>query len=408
MFDLDRWAEIGQILNQHKLRTLLTALGVSWGVFMLVVLLGMGKGLERGIMYIFRDTVANAVWIEGSKTSMPFQGLAPGRAVHLDIDDIEMLKRMPGVATVAPSKTLQGGYTMQYRQRTGAFNVNGITAVTAQITKMALEKGRELNELDDREGRKVAVIGKRVAEVLFGPDQDPIGESVLVGGIPFQVVGVYKRTVAEQVPNRFYIPFRTLRNTFDPSPSVSLICLTTAPGYSWQGIKPEVVRLLAGRHRFAPADAAALNPFDVSEEVRKVQTLLTGIRVFMIIVGVGTLLAGCIGVSNTMLVTVKERTREIGVRKAVGATPRTIIAMILQETLAITLFAGYVGLSAGTGLVEFIRRNGAESEFFRDPQVDLGVALGAFAVLILAGLIAGYLPARQAVKIQPIEALRHE
>lgn len=407
MFDLDRWAEILQVLNQHKLRTLLTALGVSWGVFMLVVLLGMGKGLERGIMHIFRDTVVNAVWIEGGKTSIPFQGLAPGRTVHLDIDDIEMLGRMPGIATIGPVKSLPN-YMMQYRQHTGAFSLNGITTETARITKMALEKGRQLNELDDREGRKVAVIGKRVAEVLFGPDQDPIGESVLVGGIPFQVVGVYQRTVAEQVPNRFYIPYGTLRSSFDPGSSVSMICLTTAPGYSWQGIKPQVVRILAGRHRFAPTDTAALNPFDVSDEVHKVQTLLTGVHVFMIIVGVGTLLAGCIGVSNTMLVTVKERTREIGVRKAVGAAPRTIIAMILQETLAITLCAGYVGLSAGTVLIEFIRRNGAESEFFRDPQVDLRVALGAFSVLILAGLIAGYLPARQAVKIQPIEALRHE
>jgi putative ABC transport system permease protein len=408
MFDIERWLEIGQSLWRHKLRTALTAFGVSWGVFMLVVLLGMGKGLERGIMFLFRDVAVNSVWIEGGKTSLPFQGLSPGREVKLNLDDIELLGRLPGVALIAPSKSLSKGYTVQYRGNVGSFEINTINAVQSRIEKIAISKGRGINEFDDRDARKVAVIGARVAEMLFGSRVDPIGETVSVSGIPFTIIGVYTKALGEQQPNRFYVPFQTVQRTFDPGSTLKMVALTIAPGYTWSDIKPGALALLARHHRFDPGDVAAVESYDISDEVRKVQSLLMGIRVFMILVGVGTLLAGCVGVSNTMLVTVKERTREIGIRKAIGATPGTILGMILQETLLITLASGYFGLLAGAGLIGSLRRSGIESDYFREPQVELSIALGSLAVLCVAGLVAGFLPARQAVRVLPIEALRHE
>ncbi|MDD5034566.1 MAG: ABC transporter permease [Methylococcaceae bacterium] len=408
MFDLDRWAEIGHTLRQHKLRTALTAFGVSWGIFMLVLLLGMGKGLERGTMSLFKDTATNSVWIQGGKTSQAYKGLIPGRIVNMEIDDVALLGSLPGVDAIGPTKHLEKGYTMKYGQNTGSFQIYGISAANARIQKLSLESGRQINELDDREGRKVAVVGTRVIEVLMKNSKEPVGKTILVGGIPFVVIGVYKKALEEQSPNRVYIPYSTLRRVFDPSPSISMITLTISSGYTWPDIKSEVIRLLSQRHRFDPKDLSAMESFDISAEVKKLQSLMTGIQLFMILVGTGTLLAGCIGVSNTMLVTVKERTREFGIRKAIGATPSSILFMVLHETLIITLAAGYIGLLAGVGLIELIRSVGIESDYFRDPQVDLSVALGAVGILTVAGLVAGYLPARQAVRISPIEALRHE
>lgn len=386
----------------------MTAFGVSWGIFMLVLLLAMGKGLERGTMSLFQDTAVNSVWIEGGKTSQAYKGLAPGRVIGLEIDDIAMLKRLPGIELIGPTKLASRGYTMRYGHNVGSFQIYGISAANAGIQKLSLESGRQINELDEREFRKVALVGSRVVEVLFQNHEIPVGKTIVVGGIPFTIIGVYKKALEEQSPNRVYIPYTTLTRVFDPSPSVNLVAMTISQGYTWQGIKPEVTRMLAQRHRFDPKDQSALASYDISTEVKKLESLMTGIRLFMVIVGIGTLLAGCVGVSNTMLVTVKERTREFGIRKAIGAIPSNIIVMVLHETLFITLLAGYIGLLAAVGIVELIRHVGLESDYFRDPQIDLPVAFGALGVLTVAGLIAGYLPARQAVSISPIEALRHE
>lgn len=408
MFDIDRWIEIWQTLSRHKLRTALTAFGVSWGIFMLIVMLGVGKGVERGVMSVYSDVSNNSVWIHGGKTSMPFHGLLPGREVNLDLEDVDLLGKLPGVDLIAPVKMLSGNYTMLYGRKSGSFSIYGINAEFGRIEKLSLSKGRQINELDNRQGRKVAIIGARIAEVLFGEKVNPLGETVLLSGVPFMVIGIYKKALGEQHPSRFYIPLKTLQSSFDPGLKLTQVVLTVAPGYTWLDIKPEAAKLLARRHNFDVQDAAAFESFDISDEVGKLQALLDGIRLFVMIVGTGTLLAGCVGVSNTMLVTVKERTREIGIRKAIGATPGAILGMILQETLLITLGAGYIGLLAGVGLIELLRRFDLKSEFFHDPQVELPFILGALMVLTITGIVAGYLPARQAVRIQPIEALRHE
>ncbi|MGJ0490979.1 ABC transporter permease [Methylobacter sp.] len=408
MFDFERWTELGQSLSQHKLRTGLTAFGVSWGIFMLVLLLGMGKGLERGTMALFQDTALNSVWIGGGKTSQSYKGLTSGRTVSLEIDDVTLLGSLPGVESAGPTKLLDKGYVMRYGKNSGAFQINGISAANAEIQKLSLLSGRQINQLDERESRKVAIIGARINDVLMKNQLNPVGKTIFIGETPFTVIGVYNKALGEQSPNRVYIPYATLRQVFDAAPTVTMIALTVSAGHNWTDIKPEAVRLLSRRHRFDPNDSSVLEIYDISNDVKKVESLMSGIRIFMIIVGTGTLMAGCVGVSNTMLVTVKERTREFGIRKAIGASSADILFMVLHETLVVTLAAGYVGLIAGVGLVELISRLGIESDYFSHPQVDLSIAVSALGILMLSGLIAGYLPARQAVRVSPIEALRHE
>jgi putative ABC transport system permease protein len=409
MLDFDRWAEVGESLSRHKLRTGLTAFGVFWGVFMLVVLLGMGKGLEHGMMRMFQSQAVNIVWLEGLKATKPYQGLAPGRPIELTADDAEGLGKLPGVEAAVPWKEFLQKATVRHGLRSAsAIDITGVTPAGEQQDAIILLKGRFLNPLDLRERRKVAVLNRRVVEALFLPRQEAVGERILIEGISFLIVGVVTRIASEAEARRLYIPYSTLRATLNPSPVVSWIGLTTHFGDGWESVKAPAMRYLAAKHRFDPSDTPAVYAHDGSVRYRQIRTLLAGIRWFLIVVGVGTLLAGCVGVSNTMLVTVKERTREIGVRKAIGASPATILLMILQEAFVVTLLAGYLGLVAGVGLIELLREMGAETQFFRDPEVDLPIALGALAVLVSAGLVAGYLPARQALKIRPIEALRHE
>ncbi len=228
------------------------------------------------------------------------------------------------------------------------------------------------------------------------------------GGLPFRIIGIINRQAPEVEARTIYIPYTTMQATLNPKPVLSWIGITTPMGKGWESIQPQVTHYLAEQHHFDISDSSALYAQDISVRYRQILRLLTGIRFFLIIVGIGTLLSGCVGVSNTMLVTVKERTQEIGVRKAIGAKPNDILLMIMQEAFVITLLAGYLGLVAGVGLIEALRRLGFQADFFRDPEVDLTIAFGALLVLIMAGLFAGFLPARQAIKIEPIEALRHE
>jgi putative ABC transport system permease protein len=408
MFDSDRWVEIWHIVQQHRLRTLLTSFGVFWGILMLVVLLGMGKGLENGMMQLFKDQDINAVWLGGDKTSMPYRGLNPGRPIQLTLDNVEVLAKLAGIEAVVPVKRISQGYTVRYASHTAALEIFGIYPENAKLAKTILVKGRTLNPLDIAEARKVAVLSTRVADVLFGREYDPVGRTILINDAPFLVVGTSTRAAAEGEQRRIYIPFSTLRTTFDPSTTIDYIGIKTTKVSAWKEVRAEAIQYLANCHGFDPADSAAVFVWDYSMQYEQIQTLLAGIRLFLGIVGIGTLLAGCIGLSNTMLVSVKERTKELGIRKAVGASPYTILAMILQETLLITTAAGGVGLIAGIGLIEAICRAGIETEYFRNPHVDLPIAMGALTVLIFAGLVAGYLPASQAVRVQPIEALRYE
>jgi putative ABC transport system permease protein len=405
----DHWRQVALSLSRHKLRTALTAFGVFWGVFMVVLLLGIGKGLERGIFEIFKDDAYNSVWVSGGKASVPYQGLTPGRSIKLTIDDLQSLgKVLTGIGNLTPRKQLQGDRPVTSGRTSGAFPIMGVYPGYHAIERTALLTGRLLNERDVAEARRVAVIGTRVVELLFETTPNPVGEHIDVQGASYLVVGTFTDAGEEGEVRRIYIPYSAYQRSFGREADVEFIAFTVAEDADPAALESRVRDLLSARHRFAASDRGALYVYNSLEEYKKFSALFTGVALFTAVVGVGTLFAGLVGVGNIMLIAVRERTREIGVRKAVGATPGSILAMILQEALLLTAVSGYVGLICGLGAIESLRRSGFKADYFRDPEVDLTVACGAMLVLIIGGVIAGLIPARQAARVHPVEALRNE
>lgn len=412
MFDLDKWQEILSTLRQNKLRSFLTAFGVFWGIFMLVLLLGMGKGLQNGIYNRFGDGAKNSIFFWNGRTSMAHQGLAPGREIKFTNDDIAAIEREVGkIKIIAPRNRLFGEFTINYKKQNGSYQVFGATNDFLLLNGERLNKGRLLNTLDNQEKRKVVILGEVAKKVLFG-DQNALGEYVNIRGIYFKVVGIFnmKGNNGGRGEERAYIPFATLQGIFNQPNEVHLMALVAENGVPAKQIEAKVKQVLAQRHKFSVDDPLALAINNNETELNQLNGLFRGIEIFVWIVGIGTLIAGIVGVSNIMLIIVKERTREIGVRKALGATPYSVVSLILQESIVITAFSGYLGLLAGAGLLDGIRylleANNVELPYFAHPEVDLGVAVAATVVLVLAGALAGLVPALKAANIKPIEALR--
>ncbi len=420
MFDLDRWQEIYHVLRSNKLRTLLTAFGVFWGIFMLVVMMGSGNGLENGVSQNFGDMATNSVFMWTQVTTEPYKGFPRGRRFYYENDDVEALRNsIPEIKYLAP-RTNVGGYNGSSNVlrglKSGQFPLFGDYPVFNNIDPVNIIKGRFINDLDIKEKRKVVVIGKRVAEVLFEKEEEPLNQYILIQGVYFKIIGIFssKRTgeAASNDNQRIHMPFTTLQKTFNMGDAIGFFCITSQDGVPVSVVENKAIELLKKRHAIAPADVSAIGHFNLEEEYRKMRGLFGGIRGLVWIVGIGTLLAGVIGVSNIMLVVVKERTREIGIQRAIGATPFRIISQIITESIVLTTFAGYFGLVLGVGLLELIdfllESSGTSSEMFLHPGVDFNVAVTALAILIISGALAGFIPARRAVSIKPIDALRYE
>lgn len=410
MIELDTWQEIFDTIRKNKLRTFLTGFSVAWGILMLVVLLGSGQGLSRGVEYGFRDDATNSIWVRSGQTSVPWKGLRPGRTVQFTNEDYDQIRRSePGVDHITSRFFLRGTLTVAWRGETSSFDVRSVHPDHQYLEKSIVTEGRFLNPTDVDQHRKVAVIGERVKAQLF-KGSPALGEYLEIKGVPFQVVGVFTDEGGEGEQEKIYIPISTAQRTYGGANRVAMIMMTVgdASVEESQAIANDVRLRVAERHGFDPDDKRAVFISNAVVEFQRFVDLMGGIRLFVWVIGVGTLLAGVVGVSNIMMIAVKERTKEIGIRKAVGATPFSVMSLILKEAVFVTGVSGYVGLVAGVALLEVMSRSLGESEMFRKPEVDLGVAASATALLVLAGAVAGFFPARKAAAIRPVEALRDE
>jgi len=420
MFDLDRWQEIYHVLRKNKLRTFLTAFGVFWGIFMLVVMMGSGDGLRNGISQNFGDMATNSVFIWAQQTSVPYKGFVRGRRFNYENADIKALgDAIPEIKYLAP-RTNVGGYdgasNVIRGLKSGQFQIFGDYPVFDSIDPVNLLQGRFINELDVKEKRKVVVIGQRVKELLFEKNENPVDQYIQINGVYFKVVGLFKskRTgeAASYDNQRIHMPFTTCQKTYNMGDIIGFFNITSKDGIPVAVVEEKAINVLKKRHAIAPSDDAAVGHFNLEVEYKKMVGLFFGIRVLVWIVGIGTLLAGVIGVSNIMLVVVKERTKEIGIQRALGATPRIIIGQIITESVVLTTFSGYFGLSMGVGLLELISylldKSGANTEMFLHPGINFNIAISALTILIIAGVFAGMVPAKKAVSVKPIDALRYE
>ena len=417
LFDLDHWQEIKVALLRNRTRTTLTAFGVFWGIFLLMVMLGSGQGLRNGIMRDFEGGATNSFFVWTQRTQKPFAGLPAGRTLQLNIQDVQAIRdKVPEVQLVAPRNQLggfMGGNNVSRGRKAGAFSVMGDYPEIRQIQSFKLEEGRFLNQFDMDDSRKVAVIGTRVRDVLFARGEQPVGQSIVIHGVYFQVVGVFRSVQSGDEADRdaqtIFVPFPTFQRAFNFGDRVGWMAVISRPDVPASAAEEKVLAVLRSRHKVAPDDQRAFGHFNLEEEFRKVQGLFAGIRILVWLVGVGTLAAGAIGVSNIMLIIVKERTKEIGIRRAVGAKPSAVVTQIVLEAVILTASAGYFGLIAGIALVEIVGRVLPEgARMFTHPDVGVGEALRALATLIGAGVLAGLAPAQRAVQVSPIVALRSE
>jgi putative ABC transport system permease protein len=420
MFDLDRWNEIIQTLKKNKLRTFFTAFGVFWGIFMLMIMLGAGEGLRKGVSTGMGDMATNSMFMWTQQTTMPYKGFPRGRNYNFNNDDTKaLIDNVPEIEYIAPRLQGYGGdgtNNVVRGDRTGAYTIQGDYPEYNLIDPMNVLKGRFLNKNDITDYRKVAVIGTKVVNDLFKAEEEPLGQYLRIQGVYFQIIGIISSKKndrqAEQDNQTIIIPFTTLQRTYNYGNIVGWYSITAQKNKSVADMEEKIKTFMRSRHGIHPDDKRAIGSFNVQNEFTKMTRLFTGISGLIWIVGIGTLLAGVIGISNIMLVVVRERTKEIGIQRAIGASPWNIMSQIITESVFLTTFAGYFGLAAGVGVIELVNKalasQSASGAMFRDPSVSFNLAVMALLILVLSGIFAGIVPARKAVKVKPIDALRFE
>lgn len=413
LFSLDRWQEVFDTIRRNKLRTTLTCISVAWGIFVLVFLLGLGKGLDNGMRKNFARDATNGVWVWANKTSVAHAGYDVGRRITFENRDYERAAKVDGIDHISGKHFIgggnrRGGTVTKRGGKANSFELNAVHADAIFLEAHEISQGRFLTPMDVAQKRKSVVIGRPVAQFLFEPAENPVGEWIIIAGVPFQVVGVYTDPAGNEQERQMYIPVSTAQLAFGGSDKLGMLQFTIgdARPEEAQVIIDEVVGQLAERHNFDPSDKQAVRVHNNIEGFAKFQKLFWMIGMFVIVIGLGTLAAGVVGVSNIMMIAVKERTKEIGVRKALGATPGSIVFMIIQEAVFLTAIAGLLGLSAGVGFLELVGL--MDNDFIYNPGIDIWDGIKAAAFLVLAGALAGYFPARSAAKVNPIHALRDQ
>ncbi len=477
MFDINRWQEIWFTITHNKSRSFLTAFGVFWGMFMLVVMVGAGVALQRGMSNSIEGFATNSCFFWSENTTEAYKGFKKGRNWNIVNEDLPLLlQKVPEIQYMAP--VLFGGQTannVTHNDKTGTFSIKGNYPTYNKVVECKMVYGRYVNDIDLSERRKVCVIGERVNEVLFGNKAaNPIGQEIQVNGIYFQVIGVARNisnvNIGGKTEETVVLPFSTMQQAFNQGNRVHFIAATAQPGVKVKVIQDKISDILKRQHDIAPSDKAALSSMNIEDQFTMFLYLGLGIGFLIWFVGMGTLIAGGIGVSNIMLITVRERTKEIGIRRALGATPRNITSQILTESIVLTILAGIGGIVIGVGLLQIIGLAMADGEkflrnmqiiisiigiifylilfigifydmisqikailigligfalgygiiflvdlikgngdqFFKDPQISITVAIISLIILLVIGTLAGFIPANRAMSIKPIEAIREE
>ncbi|MAU16185.1 MAG: multidrug ABC transporter ATP-binding protein [Muricauda sp.] len=418
MFNKDRWLEIIEVLTTNVWRTILTAFGVCWGIFILIVLLAAGKGLENGIKQDFGDIATNTMFMWTRATTRGYEGLPKGRSFEFKINDVQAIRdNVPDLRFISPRNQLGGfgGNNNVVRGiRTGAFNVYGDYPEIINQDPMAVTSGRFLNYNDINEKRKVAIIGQGVKNDLYDKDEDALGTYIKIQGVNFMVIGTYKKSNSgggEEGQKEIFVPFTSFSQAFNRGEDVGWMAITANDGSSISQLKDKIVEVMKKRHKVHPEDTRAIGYFDLYEQYNRVESLFGALKAVAYIVGIMVLLSGIIGVSNIMLIVVKERTKEIGIRRALGEQPWSIKKQILMESIFLTLISGMVGIIFGSLVIYGINSlldSIGPVDMFMSPSVSVGVVTGALTILIVSGLLAGFIPAQSAIRVRPIEALRTE
>lgn len=417
MFDLDRWVEIWVTITRNKTRSFLTCFGVFWGILMLVILLGCGTGMKNGMMGAVEGFATNSVFIFTDRTGESYKGFNKGRTWDMHNRDVENVGRIPGVQDISPIIWgSQEDKNIVYGQMAGSFNVKGVAPGYFKIEEQKLKYGRLLNTIDMQTKRKVCMIGEEVNKVLF-QNADPCGKYIRVNGIYYQVVGVSdqkasKVNIGGRASETVFLPYTTMQQTLNQGNIIHFLCVNIKKGYPVKEMIEEIKAVIKRQNEIAPSDPQAVSVVNIAEQFETFDNLFTGIDVLIWLVGIGTLLAGVIGISNIMMVTVKERTKEIGVRRALGAKPWNIISQVMSESLLLTALAGLLGLSAGVFLLDLVDKilsaQNSDDIPLEHPGVSIQIAAAATFILLLCGLLAGLIPAWRAMQIKAIDAIREE
>ncbi|WP_339838736.1 ABC transporter permease [uncultured Maribacter sp.] len=415
MFDLERWQEIFDTIRKNKLRTFLTGLSVASGIFILVILLGFGQGMQNGIAKEFEQDAATSVWVWPGVTTIEYKGMNPGRPIQLRNDNYDFVATLleDQIENKSPRLFVRNTF-VNYKNETLAYYVQGVSHQFQFIENEFISQGRFLNQQDEDSKAKVVIISNKINREVFKDLESPIGEFLDISGISFKIVGVYGDIGGEREEDRIYIPISTAQQVFNGADKLNNLSYTLPPAENFEAsvaqsikFKNDLKSYLQKVHTVAPDDTSAIQIYNPMEEVKRFYSLMGGIKFFFWFVGVCTIIAGIVGVSNIMLIVVKERTREIGIRKALGAKPWSIVGMILHEAIFITAIAGFSGLILSMGLLEIVGPH-VEVDYILNPSVNFKVALTTVFVLIFAGAVAGFFPAWRAAKIHVIEALKDE
>jgi len=414
MFNIERWQEIFEAIAKNKLRTFLTGLSVASGIFILVILLGVGKGLQNGIEKQFERDAAGIIQVWPGATTKAYKGLNPGREIQFRNSDYDITVQKFGEQFEKNGATYNAwGATIVYGKESGNYQYRGVNPDYIAIANATVVKGRNININDLNNKEKVVVIGQKVQLDLF-KEKNPIGEKIAVNNINFKVVGVFTDPGGERQEGRVFMPLSTTQQVYGAGDKISNMFYTLKKKDSYEEAVAESEKfsknletILKSKNLVDPEDKSAIGVDNSIVEAKKFYDLNLYIRLFFWWVGICTIIAGVVGVGNIMMIIVKERTKEIGIRKALGATPVSIIGMILHESIFITAISGFIGLLTGLALLELVGPQ-VQSEYFRNPQVDFNVAISTLIVLVIAGALAGFIPAYRAAKIKPIVALRDE